>query len=492
MANYHLSIKIFSRNKGASAMEKAAYRAGEKLVSDYNGETYDYTRKHGVVHTEILLPEHAPTEYADRTTLWNAVENSERNSNAQLARELEISLPVELTREQNIALAREYVQNTFVSVGMCADVCVHDKNDGNPHAHIMLTLRPFNADGTWAAKSRKEYVLDKNGERIRLPSGEYKSRKVNAVDWHDKTKAEEWRAAWADAQNAALERYAVDAQTGRKTEVRVDHRSYQRQGIDKTPTIHLGPAAAQMEHKGIRTNRGDINRAVEVTNSNLAQQRARIKKAKDWLYAVPIQNAPTMVAMMNRVADAKNLTSRAKKIRNLQTQAKVLMFLQHNDIADMEQLAGKVERMSHRHYEVANDIKSKTRRINTLTHHLEQCEIQKQHRAVYQKYRQLDPKKRSAYAEKHAEEIRLYKEACDYIKAALNGKVEKPPVKAWQAELAALTSERFVLCDEYYRLDDDLRSVEALRRGAEQILREETERMEKVAALSPRGQGVEM
>jgi len=170
MANYHLSIKIFSRNKGASAMEKAAYRAGEKLTSDYNGETYDYTRKRGVVHTEILLPGHAPTEYTDRTTLWNAVENFERNSNAQLARELEISLPTELTREQNIALAREYSQRQFVDKGMCADVCVHDKNDGNPHAHIMLTLRPFNANGTWAAKSRKEYVLDKNGERIRLPT----------------------------------------------------------------------------------------------------------------------------------------------------------------------------------------------------------------------------------------------------------------------------------------------------------------------------------
>ena len=113
MANYHLSIKVFSRGNGDSAVEKAAYRAGQKLLSDYNGNLYDYTKKRGVVHTGILLPDHAPREYADRTTLWNAVENSERNGNAQLAREIEISLPVELSIEQNINLALEYVKHIF-------------------------------------------------------------------------------------------------------------------------------------------------------------------------------------------------------------------------------------------------------------------------------------------------------------------------------------------------------------------------------------------
>jgi len=147
-----------------------------------------------------------------------------------------------------------------------------------------------------------------------------------------------------------------------------------------------------MERKGIHTERGDINRAVEVTNNKLSQQRARIKKAKDWLYAIPIQDAPTMVEMMNHIADGKNLDSHWKRIRNLQTTAKVFAFLQRNGLSDVTQLANNIEQMNRRHYDTANAIKEKTRRIETLTKHLEQCEIQKQNRAVYQKYQKLDPK----------------------------------------------------------------------------------------------------
>jgi len=133
--------------KGKSAVA-AAYRAGEKITNEYDGIEHDYTRKGGIVHAEILLPDHAPEEYADRTVLWNAVEKIERAKNSQLAREIEISLPVELSKEQNIFLARYYVNRNFVDEGMCADLCIHDKNDGNPHAHILLTMRPFNEDKT--------------------------------------------------------------------------------------------------------------------------------------------------------------------------------------------------------------------------------------------------------------------------------------------------------------------------------------------------------
>ena len=194
----------------------AAYRAAELLRSEYDGREHDYTRKRGVIHKEILLPEHAPPEYADRAVLWNAVEKSETPKNAQLAREIELSLPIELTREQNIALVCEFVQRQFVSAGMCADVCVHDAKKGNPHAHVMLTMRPIEPDGTWGAKSRKEYILDSRGERIKLPSGEFKTRKICSVDWNEHTKAEEWRAAWGDAVNAALETGSILNQTGRR------------------------------------------------------------------------------------------------------------------------------------------------------------------------------------------------------------------------------------------------------------------------------------
>jgi len=191
IAIYHCSIKIVSRGKGKSAVAAAAYRSGEKITNEYDGMIHDYTKKGGIAHTEILLPDHAPREYFDRATLWNAVEKTEKNKNAQLAREIEIALPVELSAEQNLSLVREYANRNFVAVGMCADVCIHDKKDGNPHAHIMLTMRPIEQNGTWGAKSKKEYILDEYGEKIILKSGEEKSRKINAVDWNEQTKAED-------------------------------------------------------------------------------------------------------------------------------------------------------------------------------------------------------------------------------------------------------------------------------------------------------------
>jgi hypothetical protein len=457
-----LSIKIFSRGKGTSAVAKAAYRAAELIKSEYSGEVHDYTRKGGVVNTGILLPDNAPTEYANRAILWNAVEMSERNKNAQLAREVVISLPVELTLEQNIALARDFAKRTFVDKGMCADVCVHDKNDGNPHAHIMLTLRPFNEDGTWAAKSKKEYILDKNGERIVLPSGEFKTRKINAVDWNEQTKADEWRKAWEEIQNAALAKYGHSA--------RVDHRSYKRQGIDKIPTVKMGAAATQMEKRGVATERGNINREITDVNKEMRQIKARIKRVKDWLYAQPVTDPPTMISVMGHIADAKNLDTRWKKINNLKTQANVLMFLQQHEVYDMAQLVGMVGRLHENIYEVSNRIKAVERRLGTLTQHLAQYENYKQHKAIFQKYKQLEPKKRNAFFNKHSDKIQLYETASRYLKDVLNGRTEVP-VNKWKAEHAKLTAEQYSLCEDYYRLKDKTRSVELLRKGAENMIR---------------------
>ena len=147
--------------------------------------THDYTHKGGVIHSEIMLPPHAPPSFSDRSTLWNSVELYEKAGNAQLAREVEIALPVELSREEQLRLVREYCSSQFVSKGMCVDFAIHDTGGGNPHAHILLTMRPLDERGAWAAKSKKEYVLDENGERVKLPSGRYKTRKVDLVDWNN-------------------------------------------------------------------------------------------------------------------------------------------------------------------------------------------------------------------------------------------------------------------------------------------------------------------
>ena len=177
------------------------------------------------------------------------MEKIEANSNSQLAREIEFSLPAELSMEQNIALANEYVNKYFVACGMIADVCVHDTGKGNPHCHVMLSMRPIEQGGKWGAKSRKEYILGRNGERIKLPSGAWKSRKACTVDWNNKTKAEDWRKGWAEIQNKYLGKNGITQ--------RVDHRSYERQGNGIIPTIHMGVAASQMEKKGIATDKGN-------------------------------------------------------------------------------------------------------------------------------------------------------------------------------------------------------------------------------------------
>lgn len=269
MAIYHCSIKIIGRSDGKSAIASSAYRSGKKLMDDRTGLVHDFTKKRGVVFTEVELPAHAPPEYADRNVLWNAVEKVEKKSNAQLAREIEVALPKELSRECQIEIVRRYVQENFVSVGMCADWVLHDKGDGNPHAHIMLTTRPLKPDGTWAAKEKKTYALDDDGNRIPLldpVTGKQKLGKRNeklwkritvaANDWNDHGNAEIWRKAWADICNE----YLSFSQW-------IDHRSYKRQGIDLEPTIHEGYRARKMEQAGFVSDRCEYNRIVKAINA---------------------------------------------------------------------------------------------------------------------------------------------------------------------------------------------------------------------------------
>ena len=173
----HHDIKIVQRSNRQSAVAAAAYQSGERLFSEYDQKQKYYAEKRGIVHTEIMLPPHAPPEYADRNTLWNAAEAVEKQWNSQLARRIVLAIPREIPPEQHADLIRDYCREFFVSKGMIADFAIHDKGDGNPHAHILLTIRAMDETGKWLPKSRKVYDLDENGERIRLPSGNWKSHK---------------------------------------------------------------------------------------------------------------------------------------------------------------------------------------------------------------------------------------------------------------------------------------------------------------------------
>lgn len=229
----HLKIKITQRSKRQSAVAGAAYQSGESLFSEYDQKRKSYTEKRGIIYTEIMLPPNAPPEYADRGTLWNAVEAVEKQWNSQLARRFVVTFPREVPAEQYPDMIREYCNEHFVSKGMCCDLAIHDPDPPghNPHCHIMLTMRAMDEKGKWLPKSRKVYDLDANGERIRLPSGNWKSHKEDTVDWNEQYHAEDWRHGWEVVQNRYLEMAG-------STE-RVDMRSYERQGLDIVPTVHI-------------------------------------------------------------------------------------------------------------------------------------------------------------------------------------------------------------------------------------------------------------
>lgn len=261
MAIYHCTCKIISRGQGRSAVGAAAYRSGEKLYNEYDGIEHDYTKKGGVVYSEIMLCENAPKEYQDRQTLWNAVEQIEKSSKAQLAREYEVALPVELSREEQIKLVRDFAKENFVDNGMCVDFSIHDKEDGNPHAHIMLTTRPIEQDNPWGVKQKKEYILDKNGQKqYDKKKQTYKCKTVKTTNWDSKEFLQRSRESWAEKVNQELEKKSLPQ--------RIDHRSLKEQGVDRVPTIHEG-GARKLEKRGIKTDRGKINREIKTANGQM-------------------------------------------------------------------------------------------------------------------------------------------------------------------------------------------------------------------------------
>ena len=234
MAIFHESFQIIGRSSGSSSVAAAAYRAGQSLEDQRTGIKHDYTKKTGIVHAEIILPKGASQSFKMREVLWNAVEQSEKRKDSQLAREINISLPRELSRTEQIELIRDYVTSQFVNIGMCADITVHDNGNGNPHAHVMLTMRGINENGEFGLKETK---------------------------WNNRDNIELWREAWAIAVNSVLERQNFDD--------RIDHRSFERQGKQEVPSIYIGHVAYKLEKRGVETAGGNENRRRAALNMQI-------------------------------------------------------------------------------------------------------------------------------------------------------------------------------------------------------------------------------
>ena len=225
MAIYHHHAQVIGRSGGRSAVAAAAYRSGEKLEM-VDGRVLDYSRRDGIVHTQIMAPDHAANWMQQRASLWRGVEQLETRKDAQLAREIQISLPRELSEMEQIEATRDYVQTAFVNRGMVADVAIHQTKNNNPHAHIMLTMRDIEHD-TFGNKNR---------------------------DWNKKPLLKEWRKEWAEVANKHLEKAGFSE--------RVDHRSLLDQSITREPRAHLSLAASEMEQRQVQTRQGDRQRAV--------------------------------------------------------------------------------------------------------------------------------------------------------------------------------------------------------------------------------------
>jgi len=442
VAIYHMHVKIVSRGKGKSAVAAAAYRAGECIKNEYDGMIHSYTRKKGVVHKEIILCENAPVEYANRSILWNSVEKVERYSTAQLAREVEVALPVELSMEDNIALVREYVKTTFVKAGMCADICIHDTGEGNPHAHILLTMRPIEKDGQWGAKS--------------VNIGK---RKVPTVDWSDRDKVEIWREKWAVDVNAFLRI------NGHKDK-QIDHRSYDRQGLKIIPTIKLGSLAHRLEKRGIHTRRGDMNRERSNANIQLRQLSARLRKETELLYTTVLEDTPTIADVAWYVNSWKNISSHWQSIQNLKDAANILNFFTEYKTYDMADVAVKAKQLHTESLEITKEVQKIDHRLNTLDLHLAHVETYFAYSKISNNYKSLPEQKQAEYRERYKYELEEFKKSNDYLTGVLNGR-DVIPVKMWQDEREKLAAAKLKYGEKYYKLYKDLTVIEKIRKSAE-------------------------
>ena len=300
MAIYHMQAKVVSRGSGRSAVAASAYMSCSRMYNDYDGIQHDYTRKHGLIYQEVMLPPMAPSEWNDREQLWNAVEETEKTKDSRLAREFVVALPVELDKDSNISLLQDFIKKNFVDMGMCADFAIHDTDGHNPHAHILLTVRPLNENGTWQYKTEKEYLCIKDGEekgyeRIdkHPKSSRYGRQNPISEQWNSDEQLCIWRANWADAVNKMLARNQINAT--------IDHRSFADQGITEQPTIHEGYIAQNMEKKGMIADRCEINRQIRADNKMLRELKAKVVKLAEAVEkSIPII-AETLEAIRNHM-----------------------------------------------------------------------------------------------------------------------------------------------------------------------------------------------
>ena len=468
----HNEISIVQRSQQQSAVAAAAYQSGEKLFCEYDQQVKHYPEKRGIVHNEILLPANAPPEYADRNTLWNAAEAVEKQWNSQLARRWVLTIPREIPPDQYAALVRDFCNQQFVSKGMCVDFAIHDKGDGNPHAHVMLTMRAMDEHGKWLPKSRKVYDLDENGERIKLPSGRWKSHKEDTVDWNDRKYCEIWRHEWEIIQNRYLE--------ANNRPERVDLRSYERQGLDIIPTVHEGAAVRQMEKRGIQTNIGNLNREIKAANSLMKSIRQLIKNLKGWIIelsekrkellaekaaeeAVFLPNL-LMKYMEVRKAERKDWTRAGQNrgtSQDLKAVSEALSYLRQKGLSTVEDLEAFLESSGKSAADYRNQMKPKEARSKVIDGILASRTDCKECKPVYEKYQKIFFKKTKEKFKQEHPEVARYEKAAAYL--AKHPDDKDSTQKELQQEQETLLEEIAALKIPLTEVQEDLKKLRDIR-----------------------------
>ena len=456
-------------------MAGASYYLGQKLYSEYDHEwKYPHSDPKRVRYTEVMLPSNAPPAYTDRQALWNAVDAVEKSRTAQTARRFTIALPRELTFEQNLALIRDYCTRQFVDKGMVCDLYYHDSGNGNPHVHLMLTMRAMDEQGRWLPKIRTAYVLDENGERVRGANGRWLRDRIDTVDWNDQKYAEVWRHEWELAQNKALEA------AGRPE--RIDMRSYERQGItDLEPQIHLGPEAAALERKGISTTRGERNREIKRVNAIIASLQKTIATLGEWLQGIKetltrhetISNpddynlGEVLLSYLDlRKADREFWAHRAQtkaSLKDLQAVSNAVTFLREKDINTVHELGAYLTRTGAHMNELRSVVRSKEQHIRDIDALLAADKTIHDLRPIHDEYSAIRWKgAKERFATAYADELEQYKKAQRLLhkfglsypidrkalrteKTQLENEVEalRPDVEVVQAELDELKTVRY-------------------------------------------------
>lgn len=496
--------------RGQSEVEQSAYISRTSLYSDYYGMTYNRTAKEDLVGAGVLLPEHAPPEFEDRAVLWNSVEKNEKAKNAQLARSLKYSLPNEWDEATARQVMECFIKEQFVDKGMCADYGIHrsynDKGQPNLHIHILLTLRPLNEDGTWGAKSRKEYVLDADGNRIPNASGKgYKSRKVNVIDWNEKGKAKEWRNAIAEVINATNEKAGIAE--------RVDPRSYKDRGIPLIPTIHLGERASALERKGIRTERGNINRAIEKYNAMIMKIYGFIFELKEELKkgvfkfvferkcrterddiqsinpsinsSVPEQKPEVQTALEMLQKQRSEMVvrpifpyvQRFKDKRLLGNVEQLAKLIDTNHLETWEDVRAFEEKQTEVLENCRAELSELSVRYEKWTQAVSDYDDYKQYQPVMKEYQALSGLRQNSFKKKHETELENYAIYRDRVKAVMpeNMKISKPYIDKQLAEVLAqqeqIQRNSSRVATDLARLSvfkGNLREMEAQQRADEQ------------------------